>query len=92
MGNRSSNSRRKQRDNAYVYSDNRRNDYSSEKNNGSINRRSNQPAQTFNYNSYPNGYGINPTIPQTNSYPKPNTNSSSNIDVFLVDFISVFLR
>lgn len=82
MGNRSSNSRRKQRDNAYVYSDNRRNDYSAEKNNGSINRRSNQPAQPFNYHSYPNGYGINPTIPQTNSYPKANTNPSSNIFCF----------
>ena len=79
MGNRNANARRKQRDNAYVYTDNRRNEYAADnKVNGSINRRLNQQAQPFNYHSYPNGYGVNPTIPQTNSYPpKSNSNASS---------------
>jgi hypothetical protein len=75
MGNRNGSTRRKQRDNAYVYSDNRRNDYIPDKNGGSINRRPNQP-QTSNHHQYPNGYGVNPITQPTNNYPK--ANSSKN--------------
>lgn len=95
MGNRNANARRKQRDNAYVYTDNRRNnDYAADnKSNGSINRRSNQQVQQpFNYHSYPNGYGINPSIPQTNSYPpKPNANPSSIVLRTIIDIVRYFL-
>lgn len=59
MGNRTSSSRRKQRDNNNIstYSDRRRNEYTPEKNAaGSINRKSNYQQQTSNYPStYTNG-------------------------------------
>jgi hypothetical protein len=75
MGNRNGSSRRKQHDNAYVYADNRRNEHPSDKNGGSINRRSHQP-QTSNYHQYPNGYGVNPVTQPANHHSK--TNSSKN--------------
>jgi len=72
MGNRNGSSRRKQRDNAYTYSDNRRNDYAPDKNGGSISRRPNQ-SQTPGYQQYPNGYGVNPITQPANNYPKTNS-------------------
>ena len=75
MGNRNG-SRRKQRDNAYAYSNNGRNEYTSNKNGGSINRRSN-PAPTSNYNQYPNGYNGNSVTQPTNNYPQANNTSKS---------------
>ncbi len=73
MGNRNGSSRRKQREGAYAYSDNRRDDYTTNnKNGGSINRRAN-PSQTPGYNQYPNGYGGNQVAQSTNSYPKTNS-------------------
>jgi hypothetical protein len=71
MGNRSSGSRRKGRDSAYTYSDNRQNEYTPNKNNGSINRRQYQSPPTS-YHQQPNGY-VGTSITQiTNSYNKPN--------------------
>lgn len=75
MGNRNGSSRRKQRDNAYTYTDNRRDEYANNKNGGSINRRSNQP-QPPGYQQYPNGYAGAQIPASTNNYPKP---SSSKI-------------
>ncbi len=87
MGNRNGSSRRRQRDNGYVYTENRRNEYPSDSNSGSINRRSAQPQpQTYQQNT--NGHGINPINRQTSNYPIANTSkkkffSSSNELCFL---------
>ncbi len=75
MGNRNGSSRRKQRDHAYVYSDNRRNEYTPEKNGGSISRRTNQ-SQLPGYHQYPNGYGANPVVQPINNYPKANSSKT----------------
>jgi len=80
MGNRNVSSRRKQREGAYAYSDNRREDFTTNKNGGSINRRSNQ-SQIPGINQYPNGYGGNQVAQSTNSYPKTN---SSKIYFFFI--------
>jgi hypothetical protein len=77
MGNRNGSSRRKQRDHTYAYSDNRRNDYTPEKNGGSISRRGLQ-SQTSAHHQTSNGYVVNPIVQPTNSYPK--TNSSRIFD------------
>jgi hypothetical protein len=70
MGNR--NSRRKQRENAYTYPDNRHGDYTGSKTGGSTNRRQNQP-QTPVYQQQPNGYAANPITQTTNHQNKTNS-------------------
>jgi hypothetical protein len=90
MGNRNG-SRRKQRDPAYAYADNRRNEYASDKNGGSINRRSN-PAPTSNYHQYANGYGgVNPIAQPANNYPKANL-SKNFTSSFFIDHLFSFLK
>jgi len=76
MGNRSGGSRRKQRENAYTYTDNRRDDYSRRTNDGSINRRQNQP-HVPSYQSHSNGYGGAPAAQTTNN--NYNRSNSSKI-------------
>jgi hypothetical protein len=79
MGNRHGSSRRKQREGAYAYSDNRRDDYATNKNGGSISRRANQ-AQALNYQQYPNGYGGNQVAQSTNNHHRT---TSSKIFYFI---------
>jgi hypothetical protein len=74
MGNKSGGSRRKARDNAYVYSENRRDDYSTQKSGGSISRRPYQAAtasftQQQQQQQHSNGYGAH-------SISQPNLNSN----------------